>query len=337
HTPTLVKPFSGTYVQRMATEITSTNHPKSIWTWNRTKRGRKVTLYVPYLKAIEKQPGDRWLFRFNGGEFAVNLKDVETILLYGATASLPCEFLDQARKHTIPIIIHRRNMAIPSIFLPGFGCDQDDILTKQILFREDEKKRAYMARTLLRERFRSMERTIPIPARTYRELAQTRNTTAIRLIEARTTKRYWKEWRKQIGASDVGRREDDPLNEALDACSVFASSIVLRWCLYHRLSISHGYLHERTSYPALVYDLIEPYRIWIEDAVAAAFSEVAEPEKDLIPASIEALKKSLEAQIYCHVTRQYCTRAALLHGVVLALRAYLRGDMKRFVVPVEGE
>jgi len=41
--------------------------------------------------------------------------------------------------------------------------------------------------------------------------------------------------------------------------------------------------------------------------------------------------------IYIPATRQHVRRKSMAHGMVLALRAYLAGDMRRLVLPVEGE
>ena len=320
----------------MGAIIPAKNHPKSIWTWNRTKYGNKVTLYIPYLAKIEKQPKQEWLLSFNGGDVRVHPKNIELILLYGATASLPLQFLDDLRKYAVPLMIHRRNMATPSIFMPGSSCDIHDILTKQILFRENMKKRTYIARTLIRERFHSMEALMPIPDHQLRKLALFRSVKDVRILEAQINSRYWKTYFSNLGLEDISRRDKShPINAALNACSIFLSGIILRWCLYHNLSVAHGYLHEQSGYPALVYDLIEPYRIYIDQAVTTAYKEHG--DESLEEHSINNLKSMLDDKIYTHETRQMCSRSALLHGAVLALRAYLTGDMQRFVIPVEGE
>ena len=310
------------------------NHPKSIWTWNRTKHGKKATLYIPYLQKIEKERGG-WRFYWSGGDAKFDLRTVECILLYGATSCLPCTFLDELRSHSIPLLIHRRNMAIPSVFMPGNGCDTNDILTQQILARENEKKRSYIVRQVLRNKFKSCEWVIAVPSKTYSELAACRNVDAARLIEARVSKRYYKALYDGWGAAELNRRDKHSITNAQDACSVFLTSIVLRWCLYHNLSLSHGYLHSQSSYPALVFDLIEPYRVWVDIAVGAALAKHG--DEGLVDNSITELKDLLDSKVYVPTTRETATRAALLHGVVLALRAYLLGDMDRFVLPVEGK
>ena len=134
------------------------------------------------------------------------------------------------------------------------------------------------------------------------------------------------------------RRTDNPLSAALDAGSKFIYGILLRWILFHKLSPCHAYLHEPTDYPSLVYDLIEPYRYMIEDAVAISYmSDKNIDEKKLVAKSLEELKRILNEVVYVPASRQMVRRKNLLHGIVLALRAYLLGETKRFVIPVEGK
>ena len=275
---------------------------------------------------------------FNGGDAKFRIQDIDCILLYEATSSLPCEFLDALRGASIPLIIHSRNLTVPSVFLPDLGCDTNDILTVQILHRENGKKKTYIARQIVRAKLKSTESFIAIPSNVYTKLSACRNIAEVRSIEAAQAKRYWSKYYTECGVKAVRRDTEHPINQALNACSVFMASIIMRWCLYHRLSLSHGYLHEQTSQPALIYDLIEPYRIHIDDAVRLSYLEHGEDdEKGLINASIQRLKERLDERVYTHVTRETCNRSALLHGAVLALRAYLTSDMDRLVLPIEGK
>ncbi len=94
-------------------------------------------------------------------------------------------------------------------------------------------------------------------------------------------------------------------------------------------------MHGPTNYISLVYDLMEPYRYLFEQASLEAWQET-QGEKTTAFA-VERLKNRLRTQVFVPVTRQRVYRKALLHGVVLAMRAYLLKDMSRFVVPQEGE
>jgi hypothetical protein len=53
--------------------------------------------------------------------------------------------------------------------------------------------------------------------------------------------------------------------------------------------------------------------------------------------AIDNIKRSLEQSVYIPATRQQVYRKSTIHGIVLALRAYLIGDMQRLVIPTEGE
>ena len=103
------------------------------------------------------------------------------------------------------------------------------------------------------------------------------------------------------------------------------------------MSPCHGYLHQPTTYPALVYDLIEPYRYIIEESVKEAIKKYDFDTKEkLVGASIEAIKRHLENRVYVPATHQSVAEKNLLHGVVMALRSYLIGETKRFVIPIAG-
>jgi CRISPR/Cas system-associated endonuclease Cas1 len=182
----------------------------------------------------------------------------------------------------------------------------------------------------------------PVAASSYRLLASARNVAQVRNIEAQHATRYWTAYFSRVlgeDASDVTRRADreHPVTSALDACSFFLTGIILRWVLFHKLSPFHGYLHQTTGYPSLVYDLIEPYRCWIGDAVEIAVTKVgAANGQQLTAASVTALKSILEESVYVPATRQTVRRKSLLHGAVLSLRAWLLRKQARLVLPVEG-
>lgn len=83
---------------------------------------------------------------------------------------------------------------------------------------------------------------------------------------------------------------------------------------------------------------MEPYRYIIEECAAAAYASVddKESEKKLVSATLNTLKEALDVVVYVPETRQYVRRKNLLHGVVLALRAYLLDESVRLVIPTEG-
>lgn len=320
-------------------EIDEFQHPNSIWTWKSNKRGGKTTLWLPYVSRVEKVKKNAWRFTYNGGEVEADVTRLECVMFYGATGQIPVALIDELAARRVPLLVHRRNIGRPAVFLPAPRADADDILTKQIVARTHGPKRAYVARTLVRERFRGVENAHPFPDTAYRRLARTRTLGQVRLWEAEHSRKYWRRYFARLGHPDVTRREKGPLPAALDAGSMFLSGVLLRWLLIHRLSPSHGFLHEGTDYMGLVYDLMEPVRYMIEEAAAAA-CRVHPPSSGsdvLTKATLSGLKHGLEKVVYVPATRQSVRRKNLLHGNVLALRAYLAGDMHRFVIPAAGE
>ncbi|NBS70260.1 hypothetical protein EBT31_15320 [bacterium] len=156
----------------------------------------------------------------------------------------------------------------------------------------------------------------------------------IRLAEAHQSKTYWAKYFADLGQSDTIRRSHNPVSAALDAGSFFLYGILLRWVLMHKMSPAHGYLHVTTGYPSLVYELMEPYRYVIEDALAKCFRLES---KDLTEASLSEIKASLDEVVYAPSHRTHVRRKNLLHGAVLSMRSYLLGETKRLVLPTEGQ
>jgi len=322
-------------------EIDDFQHPDAVWTWpEKPGRGRS-SLWLPYFEEATKVKRKRgvWRFTYNGGEFDAQIKKLDAIMIYGATGVLDVELLDQCSQNGVAVVIHRRNQAKPFVLYPEAKPGTPDLLTAQILHRENAIKRCYIARTLLRERFRAMERLIPIPEAVFTRLAKERSVLGIRALEAAVTKRYWGRFYESIGTPvPLTRREPHPVNAALDACSFFLFGSILRWVLMHRFSPAHGYLHEPSTYASLCYDIIEPYRVWFEEAVAGAVGQLGiDSSASLTGASLAYLKASLQQQVYVPLTRQRVARKNLLHGAVLGLRSYLLGESGRFLVPAEGQ
>lgn len=322
-------------------EIKEYSHPDSIWTWKSNNRKHKVSLWLPYFQSVEPIKGkkDGYRFVYNGGEVELRLKQLDSILIYGASGTLSVDFLDKLSWYRIPLIIHRRNMPRPYCFLPATGIDEHDVITNQILTRENGIRQVYIARTLIEARFRSMSSWVPISGTAYQKLRKARTIDGVRNIEAQVSRRFWKCFFEKLGTPDLVRRQkDNPVTQALDAASFFLAGIILRWILFHRLSPAHGYLHVNTTYMALVYDLMEPYRYLMEKALAmSAETKDSEDHSKLTALTIEGLKKELERPVYVPSTRQTVRQKNLLHGIVLALRSYLMKETKRFVIPVEGE
>lgn len=319
----------------MSVEMTENSHPDSIWTWKSNARSRRASLWIPYFEGVEKLKGSNYRFLFKGGPIEFNLKEVDTILLYGAAGTMPVEFLDALSSQHVTLLVHRRNIPTPLVMLPLATTDQADILSRQILYREDRRRRLYIARTLIAARVASMRWLAPVPGARLVEVRRSKSLVSLRQVEAETTKAYWSRYYEKLGLADIGRRSPHPVNAALDACSFFLFGVMLRWVVFHRLSPAHGFMHQPTDYQSLVYDLMEPYRYTFEVAVHDVWLEDQNAET-LTTRSLSRIKDVLGEDAYVGNARAAAKRKSLLHAVVLALRAYLLNEMPRLVVPAEG-
>lgn len=245
---------------------------------------------------------------------------------------MPLTFLDDLAARRIPALFHRRNLTDPYVFVPAARRDDTDMLTAQVMVRQNATRACLIARTFVRERFKATK--FPIAGAFYKRLTKLRDVKDIRLVEAHQSKTYWEKYFDDLGQPGIPRRSVNPVSAALDAGSFFIYGILLRWVLMHKMSPAHGFLHVTTGYPSLVYDLMEPYRYIIEDCVAHC---VRQKSKDLTEASLSEIKASLDEVVYAPSHRTYVRRKNLLHGSVLSLRSYLLGETRRLVLPTEGE
>ncbi|GGF91135.1 MULTISPECIES: CRISPR-associated endonuclease Cas1 [Cysteiniphilum] len=317
-------------------EIEKKNQEDSIWTWKKTTSGKaKTSLWIPYLIKFEYSKS-KWWIHFNGGSVHLDFSKVDMIMFYGKTdADLPFDVINLCLSNDITLMFYRRNLKLPYIMTGGnTKITNTDNLSKQIIARSYDKKRLLYARTLIRYKFKYIESYIFISKETYASLPKCNKLSDLRAIEADYSRRYWSAYFLSIGQPEINRRDDHVINDAINACCFFLSSIIMRWCIYHKLSIFHGFLHEGINYASLVYDLIEPYRYFIDESVKESY--ISGKEDSLTGRSIENLKRKLEEKVYCSTTNQYVKNKAFLHGVVLALRSHLVGDSKKFVPPTQG-
>lgn len=297
----------------------------------------KEPVWVPYTSKIEIVNKSEGLLQidYNEGILDVDLKNTLCVLFYGNFPNIDQDILEIFTKFKVPIIYHSRNVLPATFIISGLKSSQIDVLTNQILFREDLRKRKYITRQILTAKFLGTKKLCPI---SIPKLSKEFSIDKLRNIEAVYSKLYWSNYFAGLNFPDFTRRGDTKIKQALDACSKFLSGIILRWINYHGLSPYHGFLHVQSSYPALVYDLIEPYRYIMDQAVCQAVKEVGiSSNEKLTGVSITNLKDLLHEEVYCPCTRQVVRRQNMLHGVVLSLRAYLLGHGQRFIIPTEGE
>jgi len=252
-------------------------------------------------------------------------------MFYGAVCELAQNFLELCTKYAVPICIHRRNMSQATWIMPSTRPYHDeDLLSLQITCRNSIKKSTHVAKKILDAKFKSMEWLVNTPL--HWKLCGFNQKEMVN-IEALHAQRYWKIYYRELGFEGHSRRGDNELSTALDAVSKFYSSIILRWILYHKLSPYHGFIHIPRSYPALVYDLMEPYRGYIEKAIFDRIKSLPNKPKDLTALAIQTVEDFLDQNIYTDTTRQIVSFQELFHGSVLALRAYILGQSKGLILP----
>jgi len=289
-----------------------------------------LPLWLTYTEkiSIEKKS---MIFDFNGGTETVKIRDIHSIMFYGTVCDLSQKFLEQCAVSKIPIVIHRRNMTQGVWIQPSITSNREDVLSKQILFRENKKKCSYITKRLLLAKFESMKWLLPPPYHDFRNMT---NIQEMRLVEAWHAKKYWELYYSLANQKNNTRRGENSLSACLDAASKFISGVLLRWICFHHLSPNHGFTHIPTDYPALVYDLMEPFRGYVDKVVFDTYQQLKpNAKKNKMPIIFASLKNALNSTVYVHATRQTATFQELYHGLVLALRSYLLGN-KRFIVPM---
>ena len=121
--------------------LSKEQHPDFIWTWKSNTRGSRSSIWFPYVSEINKTKKG-WVVCYNGGELIIDLGKIDFIMFYGASGTLPLEFLDELSKNKIIFMIHRRNLLKPYMFYPATVGDQVDVLSSQISFRNNGIKKS---------------------------------------------------------------------------------------------------------------------------------------------------------------------------------------------------
>jgi len=301
-------------------------------------KGKRIPVWFPYTTSITVNK-ETITAIYKGGTFEGDISKVLSIMFYGCLPNLSQDFIELCCKKSVPICFHRRNMATAVLINPSQRNSVDDVLTKQIIFRQNQKKRRHIARKILLAKFKSMEWLTPAPLK-----SQLSNLSVEQMvvIEAEHAKKYWAKYFEKLGFGEYSRRgggSDNIVKTILDAVSKLISGVQLRYVIYHKLSPYHAYIHKPADYIALVYDLLEPYRGYIEKVVFDTIHYVKAnkiDEKKWLGFVIAEVENYLDEEVYCDVTRQIVTFQELMHGVVLSLRSYLLGTSRQFVLPIPG-
>ncbi|MCO4320344.1 CRISPR-associated endonuclease Cas1 [Aliidiomarina quisquiliarum] len=292
-----------------------------------------VSVWIPYLQSLIKSDKARiWQAEFQGGSIRLDLRKIHTLMLYGASGSIPIEFLLEAAKHDVTILIHSSRTRKPMVLTQHHRAGKRDALSAQIIYRANERKRLVIAKALVHARILQMSWQLGSAQELAGQALRKKSLIELRAHEAVVTKRYWQRFYEEAGCAGMTRREDSDINQALNACGSFLVGKIMRWVVFHRLSPTHGFLHEPVSYEALVYDLLEPVRHWVECAVMEASKS---DTSNLIAHSLAVLKKMLGEWVEVPSLQVEAKRKQVLHGHVLALRSYLLNETRKLNLPID--
>lgn len=292
--------------------------------------------YLPYLQSLSRKGSAKhkhWIARFQGGEVDLALSRLEAVMIYGDVGDVPVAFLADAGDTGTGIIFHTRHKKTPLTLMPRTRTDRRDLLGAQVQAKYSKRKSLVIAKALVTARVRQMGWLLASSEDSLKAIRQAPDLKALRAIEAQYSKRYWAKYFSTLGMDGEGRRSDNPVSQALDALSSFTGPLFVRWLLAHGLSANHGYLHEPTSYEALVFDLMEPVRHWFEQCVyQTAFEEGVD---DLTARATSRYKRMLEEWVEVPSLQVAAKRKFVLYGMVLALRSYLLGEVQHVHLPMD--
>ncbi|WP_415912428.1 CRISPR-associated endonuclease Cas1 [Neptuniibacter sp. QD37_11] len=302
----------------------------------RDSNGR-YTYWLPSVVSIQPQQQksqDIWHIVFQEGEATVDLSQCDMVMFYGETGDLPIAFLADAATHEVCVMVHQEHASHPLVLHPHQRKGQEDVLTNQILCRENQRRRVVFAKACVRQRLLQTQWLKPISQKALDRLKAQTALMPVRLLESCYAKRHWAEYYASLGLT--GNHQDNkPVSQALDSLSDYLQSIMLRWVYLHRLSPFHGFLHEPINATSLLHDLMEPVRHWVELAVHQSFREGGEGQ--LTARSMARLKTMLTERVEVPNLQIEATRDNILHGTVMAARAYIMKDMRNLVFPQDAE
>lgn len=289
--------------------------------------------FVSDLVAIKSLGGHLYRIQSGAGEVDIDLRATEGVVLQGPSGNIPVSFLEDAIRHHVAVTFHADGGNAPfmlSVAAPG---GRHDLLTRQILKREDQRVRLYVAKQFCVARLESMAWLTPIPKSAIARARQAKTLASVRRVESEADTRYWKAYYANLGIKADDKPEYSPVGMSVNAAVTWIRTVLLGWVFHHRLSPAHGYLHD--TFDALVMDLAEPYRALAERAV---FDAAVGATSEITPAmAIEATKAALSELVYVPATQQTVEAKHLLIGAVRAMRAYLSGEMLRLTLPIPGD
>lgn len=101
---------------------------------------RLSMVWIPYLQEVKSLSKREWRLIFNGGEIDVDLSNIELISIFGISdADIPLTFLYACESNGVALCFYTRNKGSRIILNHTNRSVNEDIITKQILCRQDSR------------------------------------------------------------------------------------------------------------------------------------------------------------------------------------------------------
>ena len=113
------------------------------------------------------------------------------------------KFLDICVRKKIPVCIHRRNVAKAIWIVGSVSTSKDDILTKQIFFKENKRKSLHIAKKLILAKFKSMEWLLPLKPLHIRRIKKAKTIDQVRVAESIHARKYWDTYYRSFGYENI--------------------------------------------------------------------------------------------------------------------------------------
>ena len=306
---------------------------------SKTKTGKVGRYHLAFrnITAIERLRGGDWLIKNHTAEHRLNLAKVANIALHGVDKGvmIPMEFLLDCNREHIAIVFAQLNSEKLQILEPQFTHGIDH-LTGLHAVRRNEKKSTHVAREFIKAQIHNRAQA-PSPEQ-LKKLMTAKTIAQLRTIAAELAHLYWNDWFANRRL-EISRREDHPVNQALNATAAHLVQIVSRHLINHRLPLEYGILHINTYSHSLVHDLMEPFRGFAERAVEDAL--IARSD-NLVADSLQNFTNTLESYYTYRQGTEKKSLQQLIEITVMNLVHYSNSQLNsdnsaRFWVPKLGK
>lgn len=306
-----------------------------------TKTGKVGRHHLMFrnVTAIKRQRGGKWLIKNHNAEHMIDLDKVANITLLGLPKemNLPVQFLQELNQEHVALILSDLSSDKIQVLEPHHHGGINHV-TGLHEIRRSEKKSSHVARELILAQAHNRHQQIAPDL--LKKLKSAQTPSIVRVIEAELANQYWAQFYRRLRHPELIRREWHPINDALNATSHQLAQVVSRHLINHRLPLEYGVLHQ--SGCALVYDIMEPFRAYAEEAVVNALSDTHLHPSELVQASCGSFTKVLEDYYTYRQGTEKKSLQQLIEITVMNLVHYGRSqynqdNSSRFWVPTIGK